>query len=476
VDVCTILEMRPSDWPCSVPAGRTIALYLLASALVSLAVLVPAIVLARAGRRLLAFAPLVAPAAVVLLSDLASWAWSGIWVTPGRSSESAIFLGPWASGAFPGEPPPGPWRPDDPLAIAVDLALLAAPLAAYLILFRPARAERWTLGPRAALLAFGIGVGASFAIEMAVHRVTHAGVYLDGGWFFQGLLMVGLGLLLPLGPRRSIWAIPVVAVLASLGPATAFDGAIFDLTVFAWFRSALPLALMGFAAAGAVSLVARRRGTPVERPDVAPRFRPVSVTYGLGGAALALSVVMAAFDPLPIEIATPLPTYLGARVRVDDLRARMTIDEGLDAALAYRDDHGSFDGFDARAAGLVGPTLLWDDGLPPEEATFGPDLVVRVLEADRDRLRLLVVGQGTAYCLAAAEGRTTYGAGTEGRVIVRARAAIAACGERSWTDELLRPFPVEGLCVGVEDPSIATCRAVQRLLRRTLASPTGNAY
>jgi hypothetical protein len=312
---------------------------------------------------------------------------------------------------------------------------------------------------------------------MAVHRVTHAGVYLEGGWLFQGLLMVAFGLLLPLGPRRSLWAIPPVAVLASLGPATAFDGAIFDLTVFAWFRSALPLALIGFAAAGAVSLVARRRGPLLVRRPAPSRLRPVTVTYGLGGAALALSVVMAAFDPLPIEIATPLPTYLGARDRVFDLRARMTLDEGLDAALTFRDDRGTFDGFDARAAGILGPALLWDDGLPPEEATFGPELVVRVLDADRDRVRLLVVGQGTSYCLSASSaGDATYGIGTEGRVIARARDAVDACADEPWTDDLLRPFPVEELCEDAEDPEIMICRAVQRLLRRTLASPTGIAY
>src|SRR5688572_31767148 len=64
---CVRLEMQPRDWPCQVTLGRTLGVYLAASALVSLAVLVPAIVLALRGRRLLAFVPMLAPLAMTSL-------------------------------------------------------------------------------------------------------------------------------------------------------------------------------------------------------------------------------------------------------------------------------------------------------------------------------------------------------------------------------------------------------------------------
>lgn len=150
----------------------------------------------------------------------------------------------------------------------------------------------------------------------------------------------------------------------------------------------------------------------------------------------------------------------------------MTLDDALEVADEYRGTHGSLEGFDAAAAGAEGPQLLWDDGAPPENLTFGPDLVVRILAARDARLDLLLVGPNASYCLRRGpDDILTYGVGSEGRPSVRAKAAMAGCGDAPWTDDLLRPFPVDSLCD--DAPDIRLCRAVQHVMREILASPTG---
>jgi hypothetical protein len=294
---CARLEMEPSDWICGAPLRSVLVRYLLASVAVSLAVVVPVFVLAMRGRRVLAFVPMLAPVAVILLGELGAWVWSGIWTSTSGPSMSPTFLGPWQPWASV-EPIAAPWRPDHPVAIAVDLAILAAPVLAYILLFRPAPAPRWGLGWRAALLACGIAAGAAVAIEWAAHLVSDANVYVDGGWYPSGLILICFGLLLPLGPRRPLWVIPPVAILASLGPSTAIVATLYDYTAFSWFGAALPLALMGAAGTGAVALVARQRGLRSESQPQR-RFRPAAVGYGAATGMLAVAVLMAVLARCP---------------------------------------------------------------------------------------------------------------------------------------------------------------------------------
>ena len=49
--------------------------------------------------------------------------------------------------------------------------------------------------------------------------------------------------------------------------------------------------------------------------------------------------------------------------------------------------------------------------------------------------------------------------------------ASSSCGSAPWTSASLQPYPIGSLCVGQGDDPIVICRAVQRLLRRTIASP-----
>jgi hypothetical protein len=349
---CVRFEMAPADWPCQVTMGRSLAIYLTASALVSLAALLPAVVLAHQGRRILAFVPMVAPLSVTFLAHAATWAWSWHWVPLERTSTPQLLLGawaPWTVGGVPGSV----WRPDDPMGIGADLVLLSVPVIVAIVLLRPRRAPRSGFSLRSGLLAFGLAAGASVIVGLGAHRIMGAEPYLEGGWYLQGLVMILFGLLLPIGSRRPLWTIPLVACLLSFGGPAAIAGSLYGngLTTFTFFRSGLPLALMGSAAAAATVFVARQRGLSTDA-RIRPRakFRPIAVGYGLALATVAIGTVMAALDPLPYALSTSLPTYLGARERVSDLRARMTLDEALDAASRYRAAEGDLQGL-RRAGG-----------------------------------------------------------------------------------------------------------------------------
>lgn len=469
---CVRLEMLPRDAPCQVTLGRTLGVYLAASALVSLAALLPAVVLALRGRRLLAFVPMLAPLSITFLAHLSSWAWSSFWAPFEHTSTPQLFLGPWAPWTAGGSPS-SVWRPDHLPAIGADVVLLSVPVIVMIALFQPAKAARAGFSGRAMLLACVIAAGASAIIEWGAHTVLGASLYLEGGWFIQGLVMVSFGLLLPVGRRRPLWTIAPVACLVSLGGATAIVGTLHDYTAFTYFRTAVPLALMGFAGAAASAFVARQRGFPVApHTERSRRIRSISVAYGIGFGALAVTTVMVALDPLPFQLATPLPTYLGARTRVVDLRSRMTLDEALDVVAAYRTAHGSFEGFDAESASDLSPSLLWDDGVPGEAATFGSELTVRVVSSTDERIELVLVRPETTYCVRVSTGaHPTYGTAVTGRPHHRALTAIGTCGVQSWTSELLRPFPIDGFCD--DAPDTVLCRMAQKNLRDIITSPTG---
>jgi hypothetical protein len=179
---------------------------------------------------------------------------------------------------------------------------------------------------------------------------------------------------------------------------------------------------------------------------------------------------MVALDPLPSQLSTPLPSYLGARTRVVDLRSRMTLDEALDVVTRYGTAHRSFEGFDAETARQLGSPLLWDDGVPGEEAMFGTELTVRVVSSTPERIELVLVRPETTYCVRTSTGGDpTYGTAVTGHPRPRALTAIATCGAQPWTSELLRPFPIDGFCD--DAPDIRLCRAVQQVLRDIIASP-----
>ena len=169
-----------------------------------------------------------------------------------------------------------------------------------------------------------------------------------------------------------------------------------------------------------------------------------------------------------------LPTYLGARVRVDDLRTLMTLDRAAEAARAFRDRSGSFAGFGVEDGEAAASELLWTDELPAPDTSSEPELWVRIAASTERRVELVLAGPVTTYCVRIGDGGgSTFGTAVQGQESERVRSAVARCGDQVWTDDLLEPFPVDGLCDGVVEPSITICRAVQEMLRERLASPTG---
>ena len=196
--------------------------------------------------------------------------------------------------------------------------LLSVPVLVMILLFRPAKAARPGPSARAVVLACAIAAGASAVVIQLAEPILGRDMYFDEAWLGPALVMVSFGLLLPVGRGRPLWAIAPVACLVSLGGPAAIAGTLYQYTAFTFFRAAVPLTLIGLAGAGASALVARRRGFRVEDTAEQPRMRPVSFAYGLGLGALAVTTVMVFLDPLPSQLSTPLPTYLGARDRVVD--------------------------------------------------------------------------------------------------------------------------------------------------------------
>jgi hypothetical protein len=185
------------------------------------------------------------------------------------------------------------------------------------------------------------------------------------------------------------------------------------------------------------------------------------VLNALAGALLLVSAFAARFDPLGIQIATSLPTYLGVRELAEDVRTKTNLSLAIAAMEEYRADHDTYRGFDAAAGESTVPELAWSDG------PTGEELVVRITEASATTAQVVArSGSRTVFCAQTSSAGSTYGEAEGGRVGL----ARAACGSTPLTSDALRMLDVEGLCVGV-DEAIVLCRSVQRLIRETLATP-----
>jgi hypothetical protein len=65
-------------------------------------------------------------------------------------------------------------------------------------------------------------------------------------------------------------------------------------------------------------------------------------------------------------------------------------------------------------------------------------------------------------------GSVTYGSAAHEDV----DRALQSCDSTDWTPAAVPMFYVDAMCLGADDQVIIMCRAVQRLIRMTLASPT----
>jgi hypothetical protein len=464
---CTRFDMQPQDWHCRISGALVDGAYLGGSLLIGLAVALPGVVLVASGRRLSALLPLAIAALATAVTPLLS--------IGGGSYGS--FLGISRS-LFDTGGGLTYWSTHGVLAVVADMLLISVPLLAIAFLLRPAKPAS---GALSAALPRHASWFATFAVAAAVVGVRFAwyqlpedlAVHSTADTWIAVVTMAVFAALLGIDRRFWPWAIAPVAVLLSLGPATAVMSIPTRLTAFTWFSDVIPLVGVGLVASfwRPVALWANLRGPeslrvpePVQEATTkaAPRrFRPAVALNAIAVMLVALSVVAQRADPLPIQLAVSLPTYLGERLFAQDVRAKLNLDEALGAMQAYHAEHGTYAGFDAATGESAAPALAWSD-----DAT-GRDLVVRVTAATKDRAQVVAASaSGAAFCLQATGRTLTYGSVDHGDPTQ----AQVLCASTPWTSAATRMFNVDTLCDAEDDQTILICRAVQMNIRDTLAT------
>jgi hypothetical protein len=463
-DYCDTLAMQPGDWPCRLSESSVLAAYAGGSLLVGLALALPGVILAASGRRFSALVPVSAAGAATMFAAL-------VWFVGRHASQylfgitDSVFIGSGEGHAY--------WQIHGVQSIAADLVLVCVPALAVAFLLRPARGPRPEPLPRhAAWLATFTVASGLIAVRVGFsHLPSVRFVRSMADTWISATVMLVFGALLGTDRRWWPWALVPVAVMLSLGPTMLIMSIPTTLTAFSWFAGVVPLVAAGFVGSLwrpiAERFAGRHAAERTPRAMSTAAVRPTFVLNSIAVALLALSMLAVRTDPLPIQISTVLPTYLGERALADDVRTKLNLGIAIEAMEAYRAEHGSFMGFDGAAGERAASELEWVDG-----ASKDP-LVVGIVAADEASARVVASsGSGSAFCMQAVTGPTgasvTYG--SAGHVDVDR--AIRRCGSTAWTPAATRMFDVDAMCSGAGDQVIIICRAVQRLIRTVLASPT----
>ena len=463
---CTRFEMAPRDWPCAIGHTHIVVSLVDSSLLTGLALAIPGVLLAASGRRLTSLTP-------VTLGAMAT----GVAAALSPSGSERLF-GVNQSVIGSGDPG-GYWFAHPVLAGVVDLVLVSVPAIAVAVLVRPERRPRpIEIRRHASWVATFAVVGTIAILRIALTHVPGEDLFVTATSFT--LVATGtmalFGAMLGTDRRWWPWALVPAALFLSLGPTMAVASIPTNLTALSWFASVLPLAASGFIGSLWRPIAERLSGVRVERPRPVPTSRTVRPTAILNAAAVGLLVVSflaARNDPLPVQIATSLPTFLGQRVRAQDVRAKTNLSEAIDVAETYRATNGSFEGFDAAAGELAAPEFRWLD-----RVTHQP-LVLTVASADQDSVRFLTQSaSGPMFCMQRTGDAVTYGVAehrppSEAGPTLAERATLA-CGSTPFTAQALAMFDVDAMCDGVADDATLICRSAQKLIRDTLASPTAH--
>jgi hypothetical protein len=467
--VCNRLLMEPGDWPCRVRDAHTVSAYVVGSLTIGLGLSIPCAVLASTGRRLTAILPLAVPVTVAGLWSMTSSLW---YMEP--HAFGSPYLGMWPT--FGWRQPTTYWFVHTASATLADLALLAVPAAAIILIARPRRdrsepAVRWTV-----TLAALIGCAAASAAMLWVSALVANQLWPNefgfavtepGAWVVPALAMGTFGFLL--GPNRKWWPWihAPVAVLLSGATMIALMSSVERFWNLSGYGAAIPyfgIALIcSYARPLAERLSSRGPATWIDLPEshhaAARKIRP-RVALGTGAASILLISAFAfLFDPAPAHYSAALPTYLGERTYVQDLRAKDNLRDALAAVHTYRGAHGTLDGFDAATAAATAPgaVLAWTDGIPVTAGAGGlddPVLQVGIVKASGQQAEFVALSaSGTAFCVRERGRHATYGAspgaqtpGTAPTASGAFAAAVAACGSAPWSSASLRPFPVGALC------------------------------
>ena len=96
-----------------------------------------------------------------------------------------------------------------------------------------------------------------------------------------------------------------------------------------------------------------------------------------------------------ILVAIALPTFLGARQRAQDRGAQSNLRNGIAAAKVYFTDNETYVGFDAAAADVIEPSLVYVDAVDPAvgEVSIGPAATATTVQLVAES------GSGTFFCI-----------------------------------------------------------------------------
>jgi hypothetical protein len=456
------LPITERDWFCHPIPWTARTGFVAASLLAAAAFALPCAILAATGRRLSALAPLLAlplvtHPAMLYANDLLWWQ--------------------------------GTWPASRVAGILVSVALILVPAGLVIAVRRPRIPSRVRI-PVVAAAAAGITCGlAILPIRYPTDAMFERHFAMIGGSFdSRSFLWPAVAMALfaaVLGPDRRWWpwTLAPAALLLSFAPAAALLVGPEGILDWSLFGAVVPLFLVGLVWSAWRPLaftIARRldRARPavvgegvVDGSAVAPRdparHRP-AIVGGFAAAVLCLSLVVFVADPLPAQIGTALPTYLGVRGSVGDLRMKMNLRTAMEAMDRYRSETGSYEGFDEAAGVELEPTLAWTT-----RSTMTP-LRVWIVDAGTDVARVAGVSDsGNAFCLQRTSDGLTYGTargefgGSEQEAALRA--AISACDRAPWTDAALQAPPWRTMCTGLDRAGgYLICRMVQALNATTL--------
>jgi hypothetical protein len=464
------LAITPADWFCQPLPWTARASYVSASLLLAIGFVLPCLVLAATGRRPTAVAPLLLAPTLALRGMVPSDHW-------------------WS----------GTWRDGTVAGGAVMLLLLFAPVAAAIVALRPTEApSRRRAVPLLACAATWLLLAIPIAgiVELAKGISARHFEVLGSTQDDSSMLLPAVGAMALfgslLGPDRRWWpwSLVPVSVLLSAGPSMALIVGPVHLTDWSRFGAVVPLFAVGMVAsawrplAGRVTGWIRRDSEPTEATAGRPltlvdpnRVRPTVILNAVGVGVLIMSLVAFRGDPLPVQIGTALPTYVGVRASTMDVRTRQLLHRALEDMEAYRAEHGSYRGFDAEVAAASDPALTWQTGVPAaaEDGARIPKLTMGIVTASETTARVAAVSEsGNAVCIQREAGAMAYGVGPGRHDVTSAEAldaALAACGSTPWTSQALRPFPVATLCTGMEeDLGYPVCRMVQVVMTQLLES------
>jgi hypothetical protein len=466
--ICAQVGMRPSDWLCAITQDRTIASQVGSSLFTWLALAFPGAVLAASGRRYTWAIPVGLAAATTVLSQA---------LGNGGAAEGlfGVSISPFVGAGHPS----GVWFSHPLLASVADLTLVSIPAVAIAFVFRPPRRPRASTPKRhAAWVATFAITGSIVAMQMVWPRSPISDLVQAN--FEHSLVAIAFialaGAMVGTDRRFWPWWLAPAAVLLSLGPTAAAVGIPSRFVASSWFAGVAPLAVAGLLGSLWRPVAMRLSGASavgappsVERADRS--VRPNVVLNAVAVALLLLSAIAVRTDPLPIQISTSLPTYLGVREAAEDTRAEMNLLVAIDALDTYRGDHGSFAGFEPATGERLAPSVDWSNSVG------GWPLDVAVVDVSAVDARVVVGSTtGAVYC-ARTDGRVaTYGSATSerGKVLDAAvvRRAVAACDSTPLTEDAARTLDMGQECAVADEQALVVCRSVQRLVERTLASPT----